>query len=367
MTRIPRRVSLVAQVADILRQDLREGRWPEQLPGEHYLSDLLKVSRSTLRSALDILRRERLIQVSQGRRRWLTPASSRTKLPPSKTVGAVSSLPLQEMSGRSIFVMDELRRHLQQSGFDLEVHALPPSTQRAEIRRLNLLVERTRAACWVLSSCTKELQAWFAQSPWPTLVLGSCHEGIDLPSLTLDYAAACRHAVGVLRRLGHRHIALVLERAPFAGMAEVEQSFRESFPEPEQPLVRCHDGSVANLERLLTTLMRSEARPTALIAMRAADSLTILCHLLNGGTRVPADVSLVSLFDDFFLTRVRPTLARYTYNNSTFARRLARLVIQMATSRDRPVSVRIIPDFLPGGTTGAPAPGRFLVRGFRPA
>jgi len=352
MTRIPQRVSLVAQVADILREALRDGRWPHHLPGEHSLSDLLQVSRSTLRAALELLRREGLLRVSQGRRRWLTPEARRRRLPTSKTIGVVSSMRLDEMSGRSIFVMDELRRHLQRGGFELQLHPLPPSTQRAEARQLRLLVERTRAACWVLSSCTKELQSWFARNPWPTLVLGSCHEGVDLPSFTLDYAASCRHAIGELRRLGHRRIALVMERTPFAGMTEVEESFREALGEDGHCPVRHHDGSVPGIERLLSALATGPARPTAVIATRAVDSLTIFTRFLQSGVRVPRDVSMVSLFDDFFLTRVTPPIARYACNNTTFARRLGRLVIQMAGSRTRPRSVRVLPDFVPGGTMG---------------
>jgi DNA-binding GntR family transcriptional regulator len=59
--RIPKRASLVAQVAEILRQELREGKWRDALPSESSLCDQLKVSRNTLRSALETLRRERLI------------------------------------------------------------------------------------------------------------------------------------------------------------------------------------------------------------------------------------------------------------------------------------------------------------------
>lgn len=352
MTRIPKRQSLVSQTADILRQDLRDGRWPMQLPGEHHLSDLLKVSRSTLRAALAILRREGLLRVSQGRRRWLTPSSRRTAPPSSATVGVISSLPLQEFPGNRIFIMDELRRHLQQCGFTLEIHALPPSTQRTEVRQLKLLTDRTGAACWLLASCTKELQAWFARGPWPTLVLGSCHSGIDLPSFSLDYPAACRHAVGVLRRMGHSRVAMLSERTPFAGIHEIEDTFQKALGATGHPTVRHHDGSVGNIERLLAGLMREKLRPTAIVSIWAADALTTLCHLLRTGVQVPADVSLLSLFDDFLLNRVTPSMARYGYNQESYARRLSRVVIQMAMSRARPRSVRIVPEFIPGGSMG---------------
>ena len=96
--RIPRRINLVEQVAEILRQDIREGKWPRQLPGEHDLSEQLQVSRSTLRMGLEILRREGVLQVSKGRRHALTSASRQAKRAPSKIIGLVLGLSIQNKS-----------------------------------------------------------------------------------------------------------------------------------------------------------------------------------------------------------------------------------------------------------------------------
>src|SRR5262245_37923209 len=78
MTEIPQRASLANQVAEVLRRDLRGGAWDEFLPGENDLCDRFQVSRVTMRAALDVLRREGLIEVSQGRRRRITSKARST-------------------------------------------------------------------------------------------------------------------------------------------------------------------------------------------------------------------------------------------------------------------------------------------------
>ena len=66
---VPQRATLAAQVCDVLREAIRHGTWPDNLPGELELSRKLQVSRMTLRAALRMLTREGWVSSSQGRRR----------------------------------------------------------------------------------------------------------------------------------------------------------------------------------------------------------------------------------------------------------------------------------------------------------
>ena len=73
MKKLPQRLSLVSQAADILREQLAAGLCGDILPGERALCARLQVSRPTLRAALETLRREGWLEVSQGRRRRIHP------------------------------------------------------------------------------------------------------------------------------------------------------------------------------------------------------------------------------------------------------------------------------------------------------
>src|SRR5687768_15280 len=59
----PRRISLVAQAGDALREAIAAGHWQGRLPGERDLCEVLRVSRYTLRAALANLQREGIIAV----------------------------------------------------------------------------------------------------------------------------------------------------------------------------------------------------------------------------------------------------------------------------------------------------------------
>ena len=355
MQRIPQRVGLVEQVVTILRQDLQQSRWPVQLPGETALSDLLQVSRSTLRAALNLLRREGLLRVAQGSRWRPAPGRRARTLAPSHTIVLVSSQPIHEQSWQTLLIFNELQRHLHRAGFELLVQVLPQAARRASGRRLERLTHQTHAACWILSSCSQAVQRWFMRQAAPAVVLGSCHEGVNLPYLRSDVAAACRHAAGVLQRLGHRRIGLLLPRSPFASTREIEKVLRQACAgRSAEAIVRYHDTGVRAIESVVQAMLRPATRPTALIVMMPGDTLTVLCHLLGHGHRVPEQVSLISLFDDLYLTRVTPAPARYSRNPLSFARRLARLAIRVARPGTPPSSISVFPDFVPGATLGPP-------------
>ena len=43
MKNLPQKISLVAQTASVLKDEIQAGRWSKQLPGEHDLRALLHV------------------------------------------------------------------------------------------------------------------------------------------------------------------------------------------------------------------------------------------------------------------------------------------------------------------------------------
>lgn len=356
--KLPQRTSLVEQVAQLLREDLLSGRWPDHLPGEHQLSDELQVSRSTLRASLATLQTEGLLQGGRGRKRQPAPQLPRLKLASSTIVGVISSLPLHRHSAHSIIIFDELRRHLQQAGLSLRLHVMPQSAKGVGERKLRQIVEQTQAACWVLSSCSIELQEWFARENLRTLVQGSCHHGVSLPFIRCDAAAACRHAVGKLRARGHRRIVMLLPKSPFAGTLEIAEAFRQAcagIPILDTP-VRFQSGDPAAIETTVNRLLRSTRPPTALIAMMPSEALATFCLLANAGHRIPGDLSLISLFDDPLLNYVIPRLSRYDYNDYAFARKMARLVLRMVKQGGQAPSISTLPRFIEGGTVGPARP-----------
>jgi len=257
------------------------------------------------------------------------------------------------MPPSAVVMIDELRTILARAGFQLEILISPACYTRKPERALRELTSRTTAAAWITFGSREPMQRWFSESGLPCLVAGSCAPGIPLPSIDLDYRAACRHAGGLLRKKGHRHILLCLPEGSTGGEAESEAGLREALSGDDAPALSIlkHDGSPAHLRVLLDAALRSTKPPTALIVARAVHVLTVLTHLQRNGLRLPQDLALISRDDESYLAHLTPDVSRYSVDPALFPRRLSLAARKLAeTGTYPPHAIRLIPRFVPGET-----------------
>ncbi len=352
---------MISQSAEALRQGIREGVWADFLPGERALCDHLQVSRPTLRFALEILQREGVIAVSHGRRRRILegPAVHRSE---TNRVCVLSEIPLHRMPPVSLFYLNELRRHLQDTHLELDILSPPGLDRRRDPGRLlDELVRTHPGACWLLTVTNREVQEWFQRHGPPALVAGTCYEGIRLPAFDIDYRAVCRHAAGAFLRRGHRRVLMVVpDRTTPAGQAS-EAGFEEGMRASREsgvlgPVLR-HDGTPEDICRKFGALLERPGAPTGILVSKPLNVLTVFTLLLRSGYRMPGDVSLVSRDSDTFLDHLTPRLARYSFRRRNFGSRLSRLVLQLAKNGTLPYrSYRFIPGLEEGETLGEAKP-----------
>lgn len=348
MTEMPHRSSLVAEVTEILRRGIQLGEWTDPLPGELAWCERLKVSRTTLRAALDVLRREGWIVASRGRRMRLAnrppPIARMSK---SRVVGLFSVQPTHMLSSFSHFMISELQEGLHDDGYKLEVHADARFGLRNPSRSLTSLMSQTRANCWVTLPPTDACMRWFMDHRVRCLVLGSCDWSYAFPSVDVDLRAAARHAVGTLRGRGCSSIALIVADVKAIGQSAIEQGFRDSLPgvETESQIIRVPD-VVADIKARLDSLLASTNRPSALLVARPKHVLTVMSHLAVSGILVPRDVSVICLGHDPYLDNLTPSIAHYTFSWKSFARRVSVLVRELADTGSLPCrSHLVMPQF----------------------
>lgn len=351
---IPQRPSLVAQVVEILRRGIRTGEWTEYLPSERELGDRLQVSRPTVRAALGILGRERLIQVCHGKKTRIRARKELARLRSAARVVGILDVKLSShRSPSGLSFLFEVQRRLHQEGFEIETHVDPRFNAPHPEGRLQNLVRQSRATCWVLLSASAETQRWFLAKRIPTILSGSRYADIKLPCIDLDFRAICRHAGQVLLKLGHRQAALITPKSGLAGDLSSEQGFREAFQHLELneglPRIVHHDETVEGIQRLLDTLMKIRPAPTAFLVSRATHTLTVFGHLFHSGFHVPREVSLISRDHEEFLSHVAPSIARYVVDWNAYGRRLARAILQLARAGTlAPRETLIFPHFVKG-------------------
>jgi DNA-binding LacI/PurR family transcriptional regulator len=201
------------------------------------------------------------------------------------------------------------------------------------------------------------MQRWFVQSKLPAVLSGSCHAGLDLPSVDFDYRAVCRHAAGQFLQRGHRTIVLLMQVSDTAGDRESEAGFLEAFQSKAgaaaAPIIAHHDGTPEGIRSRLHALLGRGTAPTAFLVARSMPALMTASELLRRGLRIPRDAAVIARDSDHFHEYFSPALARYHADPDVHARRLARIVIQLVGgSTARASRARIMPKFFPGESLG---------------
>ncbi len=350
---LPKRQTLVESVVAVLNAQIASGRWVDSLPCERNLCHELQVSRPTLRQALKILENQGRITAGHGKKRrilQIADSISQTATE-SHVIALLSPVSLDALPQFALFWIDELRSHLAKVGQQLEFHASSTCAAHHPERALERIVRSNPASLWILLLSSHNVQQWFAKSHIPCILAGSCAADIQLPSIDVDYRAACRHAAGVFHQRGHKNLALVLPSEGLVGDAESETGFVQGCRNHPAPMILRHDGTRENLVRRLECALRQKTPPTAFLVARAGHALTVLTFLMGQGTRFPEDCAVISRDNEPFLDFVTPSVARYRADRHAFARRLSRVILQMVRGGSIPPRpIRLIPNLVTGGT-----------------
>lgn len=352
---LPQRSSLVAQAVTILRDGIRAGLWKDHLPGEMILCERLQVSRVTLRAALKQLEREGWCSSTQGCRRRINSELAQADAGTGNKVCMLSPIPLQNLPASVMFWVDALRDNLMGAGYQLEIISNQAVFGRQPDRALESLVHEARAAGWVLYLSTPSQQHWFSARGIPTVVSGSCHPGVQLSSVDIDYAATCAHAAGTLAGKGRNRIALLMPKSQQAGNLESERGFLDFIAKRNDihGQVAHHDGNVHHICSVLDRLLNASAPMNGLVVAKPAHVVTAVTHLLRRGVKIPKDVAIISRDHDVVIESIVPVVARYHVAPSAFVRKLSRVVVDLVRSGpQRPHESKLVPELIIGETLG---------------
>lgn len=355
---LPRRTPRAAEAAAFLRERLRSGCWSQLLPGEVDLARQLQVGRNTIRAALAQLEEEGWITTQMGCRRRVT--SLVPTVTPSESAVSTAVLllatPLHALAPTTLLWMDTLRQQLRGSGWHLETEVQPAAFKKNPAGILAALTAGHPSSVWILHRAPQATQAWFQARQIPAVVAGTRHEGLSLPQVDTDYRAVCRHAATRLASLGHRRLGLLTSRVQLAGDAESVAGFYEGAGGAEVELLS-HNETPAGVAAVLKAAFasaRTGPRMTALFSLRAEHHATAITWLLAHGVRIPGQLSLLCRDDEPFLQHLYPEPARYRRSAETFAKKLARLVIQCTQPGSAVRSVLLMPDFVRGESLARP-------------
>jgi len=317
----------------------------------------LQVSRPTLRSALEILIRERIILVRQGKKSQILKKQFVPVRESSKRIALVTKLPLHLMSRNRIFLIDYIHRTLAEQGFHLDIVVHVGFGTNQPGHALRHLREQGNYRAFVLLMCSFEVQKWFHESSLPVIIMGAVFPGLAIPSVDVDYPSMGQHAAGRFIGLGHRRCVWILPTANHAGNVETEKSFISTLKRSRHKCSPCqvirYQASVEDLVGKLESLLHSSEPPTGFFVMNGYATTTLVTQILFRGLKIPRDVSIITRDSDEMLEWITPSIACYIPPLTRIAPRISRLIIQLANTGVLPTSpVRMISDFQPGDSLG---------------
>ncbi len=114
--------------------------------------------------------------------------------------------------------------------------------------------------------------------------------------------------------------------------------------------------SAESVGRTMMDLLASRPRPTGFVSGASEAGISILCHLLIAGFRVPEQASVVTMWDDYSLGFTHPTIAHYRTDLHAMGRQIGKTLLDLigqGTGKIRTIS--LMPEFVPGGSLGAAA------------
>ncbi len=212
----------------------------------------------------------------------------------------------------------------------------------------------------------------------PLVLLDRGSAEVECDVVCVDNQRAAQNATSHLLRLGHRRLAIVIEREsslPAADLATAAPgpagamtstlrelgwgaALRAAGLEPSEDLIwrAAYDRSEA--ARTTVAGLAQDERPTAILATDETMSLGVLDAITGSGLRVPEDVSVVAFDDAAWTTVLRPPLtvvAQPVYELGALAAR--RLIARIGGDEGPPEVAMLDTRFILRGSTAAPAGG----------
>ncbi len=351
-----RRISVVEQTTEHLREGLRSGRWRGQLPGAVLLATELGISINTLRAALRIVEAEGLVQMgANGRSRHVSARASRRKRP--LRIGILLFEPLIEDTGQSVQLFLGLQHALEMAGFTLFFSQKTQCGLDHDVNRIARYVAGARADAWVVSSGSRLVLEWFAAQPLPVLAISGRRQGLPLASVGLDKSPAMLAATRRLIALGHRRIVYLFRRVH--RLPELSPVLRPLLAELAAHGCAATEGFVfpdweetpAGLHTLFTALFHSTP-PTALFLDETHIAIAAQQFLAERQLRVPEEVSLVNLDPDACFQWCRRPIAHIAWRIEPMVRRIVQWANAVSQHQPDVRQVVFSAEFILGGTIG---------------
>lgn len=350
--KLPQRKSLTADTVEVIQEMIALGEFKQKLPGERELAARLQIGRDTLRTSLAELEKKGWITVGEhGKRRSILKKPTESKqVKRHKRIGFLSPKRLEELPPTMLLELDQIREILARRDITLELHSPSVFNLQRPGARLKDLVDSVQCDAWILYQSTVPMQSWFEKKAVPCLVRGQSYPGIQLSSLDLDWQATGFHAAAMLTRFGHSSIGLIMPDTQLQGLFAAQKGIENALSQASNKAslhMISEQGTAEAVAASLHNISHADNPPTAIIATRSRQVLTLISWLASHRMRVPQNMSLISLTYDNIYNALVPKISHYTLDHFTMARGIVRK-LDSVLDGTAPDEKLLIPEFVSG-------------------
>lgn len=288
--------SKVEQLAAHFREEILGGSWDEEIPGVAQLVRRLGVGTTTVVAAMELLKKEGVIEGLGERRR-----SRIAKADAEKRSRLHVCILLYDKSDLHDEHTVDLKHRLEQRGHRVTLVGKTLSDVRFDLGKVINIVEKARGDAWIILAGSRPILEWFAEQPMPAFAMFGRHMNVPIAGLTIHKVPAVAMALRKLVALGHRRIVMLAReerRQPTPALTE-----RRFLNELERLGLEVGKYNLPDWENDKTGFHRcldslfGFTPPTAIFPGDPALFFATQQYLLGKRITVPGDVSLVALDD----------------------------------------------------------------------
>ncbi len=325
------------QLAEFLKQAIRDNTLTLPLPGVRLWSQQLGVSRRTLHTTLHALQKEG----------WVTlhPRGTRLNSPPikikskrqtaAKQVRWLTDAAHPKNQPNLHHTFDLLYQRLKVRGITLKAESCTPTRLREIARQPD-----TSGELFLLGSLSPTYQRLLAATTKPALVLGEVASGIELPSVNVDQSSAVRHATFRALRRDCSQVILVHMNTTAPGMRSTRSAFSIACKEWTRSKVTAqfittHLDRTSLHQTMRRIATRIKAR-TGILVLSPVPISMVVTALLQHGIAVPKQAEVIALLHPENAVQLYPTPPAYLWPMKPVVRQITAACEQFFNSGTLP-------------------------------
>jgi len=345
---------LYQQLADLLKQQIQEGRYPagSRLESEPEIAEHYEVARGTVRQAMDVLVTEGFLNRIQGKGTFVVSSD------PVTCVNQVGVVVPYINDNLTIGFLNGIESVLREHKFSL-IYSPSECDLMLEKEQIQRLQEEKVCGLILMPVSTSNEAAILSQVLSPEInmvVIDRAVPGWVTNGVFVDNRGGAMLVINHFLEQGYRRIGCITEATYVSAVAErvrgYEQAMRQAglIPPAAIPLDWQHvhwdlyppvfdDDKMHPVEQFV----RSSSEPAALFCVNDFIAIGVMKYLLAKGFRIPEDVALAG-FDDIPLAQYLPVpLTTVLQPSLEIGRQAARLIIDLLNSPKQKPQTIVLP------------------------